>query len=141
MTASGNKLIDAVTTLVGWINHSATDPFERTRASAEIVRLSVPLDTVEHFSVLFSHPGAAAAVTAVVAVAPLLKDGTTGTWVTAATVAVPAAGGQVEATISGTSLAPVAGDLANAVKPAFFFARATLTPSTPAGAQVSLTHG
>jgi hypothetical protein len=97
MTASGNKLIDAVTTLVGWINYSATDPFERTRVSAEIVRLSVPLDTVEHFTLLFSHPGAAAAVTAVLQVAPLLKDGTTGTWVTAATVAIPAAGGQIEA--------------------------------------------
>ena len=38
MTASGNKLIDAVTTLVGWINYSDTDPFVRTRVSAEIVR-------------------------------------------------------------------------------------------------------
>ena len=85
MTASGNKLIDAATTLVGWINYSATDPFERTRVSAEIVRLSVPLDTTDSFSLLFSHPGAAAAVTAVLQVAPLLKDGTTGTWVTAAT--------------------------------------------------------
>jgi len=141
MTASGNKLIDAVTTLVGWINYSATDPFERTRVSAEIVRLSVPLDTVEHFTLLFSHPGAAAAVTAVLQVAPLLKDGTTGTWVTAATVAIPAAGGQIEATISGGSLVTAAGDLANVVDPCFFFARATLTPSTPAGAHVSLTHG
>lgn len=141
MTASGNKLIDAVTTLVGWINYSATDPFERTRVSAEIVRLSVPLDTTDNFTLLFSHPGAAAAVTAVLQVAPLLKDGTTGTWVTAATVAIPAAGGQIEATISGDALVPAAGDLVNVVDPCFFFARATLTPSTPAGAHVSLTHG
>ena len=140
MTATGNKLIDAATTLVGWINNSASDPFERTRVSAEIVRLSVPLDSVEHFTLLFSHPGAAAAVTAVLQVAPLLKDGTTGTWVTAATVAIPAAGGQVEATISGDSLVPVAGDLANVVEQCFFFARATLTPSTPTGAHVSLTR-
>lgn len=30
MAHQGNKLIDAATTLVGWVNYNATDPFERT---------------------------------------------------------------------------------------------------------------
>lgn len=141
MAHQGNKLIDAATTLVGWINSSATPhEGERTRTSGEVVRLSTPLDAAQHFSVIASHPGAAAAVTVVVDLAPLLKDGTTGTWVTAATVAIPAAGGQVEAPIAGGSLAVAPADAANVELPAFVFARATLTPSTPNGAHVSLTY-
>jgi len=135
----GNKIIDAETTLVGWINASANNPTERTRASAEVVRLSVPLETCNLFTLLASHPGHTAAITVVLALAPLLKDGSIGSFVTAATVAVPASGGRVEATIDGDSLAPVAGDVANAVSPGFYFARATITPSTPVGAHVSLT--
>ena len=86
MAAMANKLIDAVTTLVGWINHSATDPFERVRASAEVVKISTPLDAAGHFTFLAQHPGAAAAVTFLLELAPELKDGTIGTWVTAASV-------------------------------------------------------
>ena len=44
MAHQGNKLINAATTLVGWVNYNATDPFERTRVSAEVVRLTTPLD-------------------------------------------------------------------------------------------------
>lgn len=140
MAHQGNKLIDAATTLVGWVNYNATDPFERTRISAEVVRLTTPLDAAERFSLLASHPGAAAAVTVVLELAPLLKDGTAGSWVTAATVAIPALGGQVEAPIAGGSLAVAPADAANVELPSFFFARATLTPSTPNGAHVSLTY-
>ncbi|MCP9826019.1 hypothetical protein [Synechococcus sp. EJ6-Ellesmere] len=133
------KLVDAAATLVGWINYSATDPFERTRVSAEVVRLTTPLDAAHQFTLVASHPGAAGAVTVVLEVAPLLKDGTVGTWVPLTTVAIPAAGGRVEAALSGSNLAPDAGDVANVIAPCFFFARATLTPSTPSGAHVSLT--
>ncbi|MGB5241390.1 MAG: hypothetical protein WBN80_12215 [Prochlorococcaceae cyanobacterium] len=140
MAHQGNKLIDAATTLVGWVNYNATDPFERTRVSAEVVRLTTPLDAADDFTLLASHPGAAGAVTVVLQLAPLLKDGTVGTWVTAATVAIPAAGGQVEAPIAGGSLAVAPADAANVEQPSFFFARATLTPSTPNGAHVSLTY-
>ncbi len=140
MAQEGNKLIDAITTLVGWVNYSATDPFERTRVSAEVVRLTTPLDAAADFTLLASHPGAAAAVTVVLALAPLLKDGTIGTWVTAATVAIPAAGGRIEAPISGGNLAVAPADAANVMLPAFYYARATITPSTPNGAHVSLTY-
>ncbi len=140
MAHEGNKLIDAATTLVGWVNYSATDPFERTRVSNETVRLTTPLDAADHFSLIASHPGAAAAVTVVLQLAPALKDGTIGTWVTVATVAIPAAGGRVEAPISGDGLVVAPADAANVALPSFIYARATLTPSTPNGAHVSLTY-
>ena len=44
MAPLANKRLDALTTLVGWINSTATDPLERTRLSNEVVRISTPLD-------------------------------------------------------------------------------------------------
>ncbi|MFO7630846.1 MAG: hypothetical protein R6W06_15315 [Prochlorococcaceae cyanobacterium] len=141
MAQSGNKLIDAATTLVGWINYSATPHQEElTRLSGDAVRISTPLDAAEHFTLLASHPGAAAAVTVLLELAPVLKDGTVGTWVEAATAAIPATGGMVEVPVHGYSLAVAAADAANVALPAFVYARATLSPSTPAGAHVSLTY-
>lgn len=140
MAGMANKLIDAVTTLVGWINYSATDPFERTRVSAEVVKLSTPLDAAQEFTFLAQHPGAAAAVTFELELAPELKDGTIGTWVTVTSVAVPAAGGQVQAGIDGGGLAVDAADAANVSLPAFVYARCTVTPSTPSGAYAGLTY-
>jgi len=140
MAAMANKLVDAVTTLVGWINYSATDPFERVRVSAEVVKISTPLDAAGHFTFIAQHPGAAAAVTYLLELAPELMDGTIGTWVTAASVAVPAAGGQVEATISGGALAVDPADAANVKEFSFTYARCTLTPDTPAGAYAGLTY-
>ncbi|MCP9820033.1 hypothetical protein KBZ18_11085 [Synechococcus sp. Cruz-9H2] len=139
MAHSGTRLIDAATTLVGWINYNATDPFERTRVSGETVRLTTLLDAANSFVLVASHPGAAAAVTVQLEVAPLLKDGTVGTFVNAGSVAIPAAGGRVETLISGAGLAVAPADAANVTPPAFAFARATLTPSTPDGAYVGLT--
>jgi hypothetical protein len=49
-------------------------------------------------------PGSAAAVEIQVSFAPVLRDGTIGSWVVAATVALPAEGGRVEAFISGRDI-------------------------------------
>jgi len=85
MAPLANKRLDALTTLVGWINSTATDPLERTRLSNEVVRLSTPLDAAEQITLVTSHPGAGSPITVVLALAPLLKDGSTGTFVNAAT--------------------------------------------------------
>jgi hypothetical protein len=100
MPPLANKRLDALTTLVGWINSSATDPLERTRLSNEVVRMSTPLDTAEQVTLVTSHPGASSAITVVLALAPLLKDGSTGTFVNAATVVIPAVGGLIETVIN-----------------------------------------
>lgn len=140
MAEMANKLIDAATTLVGWINYSSTDPFERVRVSAEVVKLSTPLDAAAQFTFLAQHPGAAAAVTFALELAPELQDGTIGTWVPASSVAVPAAGGQVQAGIAGVDLAVDPADAANVHLPAFIYARCTVSPSVPTGAYAGLTY-
>jgi len=137
--STGTRLIDAATVLVGWINYSATDPFERTRVSGEVVKLSTALDAAGYFSLIASHTGATAAITVLLELAPLLEDGTPGSFVEAATAAIPAGGGRIETVISGGSLLPAAADTANVISPAFYFARASLTPETPTGAFVGLT--
>ena len=140
MADMANKLIDAVTTLVGWINYSATDPFERVRVSGEVVKLSTPLDAARTFTFLAQHPGATGPVTYELQLAPELMDGTIGTWVTVSTVAVPSAGGQVQAGIAGGGLAVEPADAANVHLPAFVYARCNVTPLTPTGAYAGLTY-
>ena len=78
-------------------------------------------------------------MTVVLHLAPQLRDGTRGTFVPVATVAVPAEGGRVEAYISGHDIHLDAADVANADLPALCFAKAVVTPSTPEGMVVGLT--
>ena len=94
--------------LVGWINHSATDCYEHSRSSGDVINLATDLDASCSFVLVASHPGHSDAVTVTLELAPLLTDGTAGSWITAVAVAIPAAGGKVEASISGAAL-PAAG--------------------------------
>ena len=140
MAPLANKRLDALTTLVGWINSTATDPLERTRLSNEVVRLSTPLDAAEQITLVTSHPGAGSPITVVLALAPLLRDGSSGTFVPAATVVIPAVGGLIETVINPANLVLAGPDGANSKAPCLLFARATVSPFTPPGCHVSLTH-
>ena len=140
MAPLANKRLDALTTLVGWINNSANDPLERTRLSNEVVRISTPLDAADQVTLVTSHPGTNSPITVVLALAPLLKDGSTGTFVNVATVVIPAAGGVIETVINPANLVLAGTDGANSKAPCLFFARANVSPFTPPGCQVSLTH-
>jgi hypothetical protein len=127
-----SKLLDAAATLIGWINHSATDEDEQTIAPNTTVMLSTPLDAADVFTFAASHPGHTAAVTFTLSVAPLRKDGTMGSWVQAAQVAIPAAGGRVEAPINGQLLTVAAGDAANVDDYCLVYARCqTTVPAVP----------
>ena len=136
---NGNPLIDAETTLVGWTNRSAIRNTEHTFLSGEEVLLNTKLDAAARFSLVASHPGAPAAVEVELQLAPLLRDGTTGSWISAATVALPAEGGRVEAFLSGRDLQLNAADLADVDLPAVCFAKAEVSPETPEGMHVGLT--
>ena len=134
-----NPLLDAETVLVGTIQRDATRPFPLNRTSGEVVQLNTKLDAASRFSLLASHPGHSDAVTVVLHLAPQLRDGTMGTFVPVATVAVPAEGGRVEAYISGHDILLDTADVDNADLPALCFAKAVVTPSTPEGMVVGLT--
>ena len=140
MAPLANKRIDAITTLVGWINSTATDPLERTRLSNEVVRLTTPLDAAEQITLVTSHPGAASPITVTLFLAPLLKDGSTGTFVSAATVVIPLVGGLIETVIKPANLVLAGTDGVNSKAPCLFLARATVSPFTPPGCLVSLIH-
>jgi hypothetical protein len=71
--------------------------------------------------------------------APVLRDGTTGSWISAVRVALPAEGGRVEAFLSGHDIQLSAADLADVDLPAVCFAKALVTPATPEGMHVGLT--
>ena len=136
---NGNPLLDAETTLVGWTNCSAIRNHERTFLSGEEVLLTTKLDAASRFSVVANNPGSAAAVEIQVSFAPVLRDGTIGSWVVAATVTLPAEGGRVEAFISGRDIQLNAADLADVDLPAVCFAKAEVSPETPEGMHVGLT--
>ena len=136
---NGNPLLDAETTLVGWTNRSAIRGHEHTFLSGEEVLLNTKLDAASRFSLVASHPGAPAAVEVELLLAPVLRDGTTGSWITAAKVALPAEGGRVEAFLSGHDIQLSATDLADVDLPAVCFAKALVTPATPEGMHVGLT--
>ena len=133
-----NPRLDAGTILVGWTNHSATRDSEKLFASGEVVRLNTMLDATSRFSMLVSHPGHSEAVTVVLHLAPILRDGTRGTFVPVATVAIPAEGGKVEAYISGQDVLLDAADVGNVEVPCLCFAKALVTPATPEGMVVGL---
>ena len=136
---NGNPLLDAETTLVGWTNRSAIRNSEHTFLSGEEVLLNTKLDAASRFSLVVSHPGADSPVEVELLLAPVLRDGTTGNWITAATVALPAEGGRVEAFLSGRDLQLNAADLADVDLPAVCFAKALVSPATPEGMHVGLT--
>jgi hypothetical protein len=136
---NGNPLIDAETTLVGWTNRSAIRNSEHTFLSGEEVLLNTKLDAASRFSLVASHPGAPAAVEVELLLAPVLRDGTTGSWISAVRVALPAEGGRVEAFLSGRDIQLNAADLADVDVPALCFAKALVSPATPAGMHVGLT--
>ena len=136
---NGNPLLDAETTLVGWTNRSAIRNHEHTFLSGEEVLLNTKLDTASRFSLVVSHPGADSPVEVELQLAPVLRDGTTGSWISAATVALPAEGGRVEAFLSGRDLQLNAADLADVDLPAVCFAKALVSPATPEGMHVGLT--
>ena len=136
---NGNPLLDAETTLVGWTNRSAIRGHEHTFLSGEEVLLNTKLDAASRFSLVVSHPGADGPVEVELQLAPVLRDGTTGSWVTAAKVALPAEGGRVEAFLSGHDIQLSAADLADVDLPAVCFAKALVTPATPEGMHVGLT--
>jgi hypothetical protein len=135
----GIPLLDAATLLVGWSNRTASRPAEKVFVSGEVVELSTKLDASNRFSLIAAHPGHNQAVTVLLEVAPRLRDGRMGTFVPVASVAIPAEGGQVEAHIDGQDLQMDPADLPNADPPALCFARAIVSPSTPAGMVVGLT--
>ncbi len=126
------KLIDAAATLIGWINHTATDEDERTIAPNTTVMLSTPLDAADVFTFVASHPGSATAVTFTLEVAPLKQDGTMGTWVEVAQVAIPAAGGRVESPINGRLLTVAAPDAGTVDEHSLYYARCQTTDTVPA---------
>jgi len=130
--------LDAGTILVGWSNHSATRGSEKLFVSGEGVRLNTKLDATTRFSMLVSHPGHSEAVTVVLHLAPVLRDGTMGTFVPVATVALPAEGGKVEAYISGQDVLLDPADVDNVNGPSLCFAKAVVTPATPDGLVVGL---
>ena len=136
---NGNPLLDAETTLVGWTNRSAIRNHEHTFLSGEEVLLNTKLDTASRFSLVVSHPGADSPVEVELLLAPVLRDGTTGSWISAATVALPAEGGRVEAFLSGRDIQLNAADLADVDLPAVCFAKALVSPATPEGMHVGLT--
>ena len=136
---NGNPLLDAETTLVGWTNRSAIRNHEHTFLSGEEVLLNTKLDAASRFSLVVSHPGADRPVEVELQLAPVLRDGTTGSWISAATVALPAEGGRVEAFLSGRDLQLNAADLADVDLPAVCFAKALVSPATPEGMHVGLT--
>jgi hypothetical protein len=135
----GIPLLDAATLLVGWSNRTASRNAEKVFVSGEVVQLSTKLDASNRFSLIAAHPGHNQAVTVLLEVAPRLRDGRMGTFVGVASVAIPAEGGQVEAHIDGQDLQMDPADLPNADPPALCFARAIVSPSTPAGMVVGLT--
>ena len=136
---NGNPLLDAETTLVGWTNRSAIRNHERAFLSGEEVLLTTKLDAASRFSLVVSHPGADSPVEVELLLAPVLRDGTTGSWISAATVALPAEGGRVEVFISGRDIQLNAADLADVDLPAVCFAKAEVSPETPEGMHVGLT--
>jgi len=122
------KLLDAATTLVGWVNYSATPhEEERTIAPGATVKLSTPLDAADSFTFVATHPGHSAAVTFTLEVAPELLDGTMGSWVTAGEVAIPAAGGRVEAPMVGAALAVASADEGDVGDFSIYYARVATT--------------
>ena len=139
MTTQATRLLDAQTVLVGWINHSATDCYEHIRSSGEIINLGTDLETSASFVLVASHPGHSEAVTVTLELAPLLADGNAGSWITAAAVAIPAAGGKVEAIISGAALLINPADSELITPPCLRLARAVVSPASPVGMTVALT--
>jgi hypothetical protein len=137
--ANGNPLLDAETTLVGWTNRSAIRGHEHTFISGEEVLLNTKLDAASRFSLVVNHAGADAAVEVELQLAPVLRDGSTGNWIRAVTVALPAEGGRVEAFLSGRDIQLNSADLADVDLPAVCFAKALVTPTTPEGMHVGLT--
>ena len=91
------------------------------------------------FVLVASHPGHSEAVTVTLELAPLLDDGSAGTWITASAVAIPAAGGKVEAAISGAALLLNPADSELITPPCIRLARAIVSPATPVGMAVALT--
>jgi len=136
---NGNPLIDAETTLVGWTNRSAIRDSEHTVLSGEEVLLNTKLDAASRFSLVASHPGAPAAVEVELLLAPVLRDGTTGSWISAMRIALPAEGGRVESFLSGHGLQIAPADLPHLDLPAVCFAKALVSPTNPAGMHVGLT--
>jgi len=55
-------------------------------------------------------------------------------------VVIPAVGGLIETVINPANLVLAGTDGANSKAPCLFLARATVTPTTPPGCHVSLTH-
>jgi hypothetical protein len=103
------------------------------------VNLGTDLDATSSFVLVASHPGHSEAVTVTLELAPLLADGNAGSWITAAAVAIPAAGGKVEAIISGAALLINPADSELITPPCLRLARATVSPGTPMGMTVALT--
>ena len=140
MGTDATRLLDAETILVGWINHSATDCHEQIRRSGDVIDLGTDLDASSGFVMVASHPGAAEAVTVKLDLAPALADGGVGTFISACAVAIPAAGGKVEAMLAGGSLLADPADGEGAVPPPNLrYARASVSPTTPVGMLVALT--
>jgi hypothetical protein len=138
MTFKSNILLDAQTILIGYVNRGATRDSEATISESTTIPLNTKLDAASIFSVIASHPGHGTAVTVSVEVAPVLDNGTIGTWFEAAEVVIPAAGGRVETYINGHDLAVDAADAPNVTVPCIAYARAVCADH-PATLTVGLT--
>jgi hypothetical protein len=139
------KLLDAATTLIGWVNFSAEPHVEeRVIAANTTVKISTPLDAADAFTFVAAHPGHSTPVTFTLEVAPEKRDGTIGTWVQVTQVAIPAPGGRVEAPLNGSLLTVDAADADDVGEFSVYYARATMSdpsadPVSPAGAYAGLT--
>lgn len=138
-------LLDAATTLIGWVNHSAEPHVgERVIAANTTVRISTPLDAADAYTFVASHPGHSTPVTFTLEVAPEKHDGSIGTWLQVTQVAIPAPGGRVEAPLNGSLLTVDAADADDVGEYCVYYARASMRdpsaePVSPAGAYAGLT--
>ena len=122
-----NPLLDAGTVLVGLTHHGASRPEDQVLTSGTVVQLNTKLDATSRFTFLVMHPGHHVAVEVLLELAPQLRDGTMGTFVPVATVAIPAEGGRVEAYISGHDIQLDPADRDDVDGPSLCFARAIVT--------------
>jgi hypothetical protein len=104
------------------IAHGALRPAPKKFVSGEVVRLTTKLDAAARFTLVASHSSHTAAVT-----------------VDLQLVSLPAEGGRVEAYLSGRDISIAAADQTRVQWPCICFAKAVVTPSTPADLHVGLT--
>ena len=103
------------------------------------MRLNTKLDAAARFSMVVTSPGSDGPLQVQLFLAPLLRDGSRGQWIPAASVALPKEGGRVEAFLSGDDLQIDPADTGSVDLPCFCFAKAEVSPMRVEGMHVGLT--